>query len=141
MVDNLSKEARSENMRAIRSKGTSLEAKVSKELWRIGYRFRRNVKGMYGKPDFAIKKYKLVVFIDSCFWHGCPIHYRIPKSNEEYWRSKIERNKQHDSLVTCYYEESGWTVIRIWEHQIKDDFNGVIARIVDAVEDRKSFRG
>lgn len=71
MVDNVSKEARSQNMRAIRSRGTQLEVLVLKELWKKGIRFRKNVKKLFGSPDIAIQKYKIVIFIDSCFWHGC----------------------------------------------------------------------
>ncbi|WP_356948169.1 hypothetical protein [Fictibacillus fluitans] len=72
-------------MRSIKSV-SKLEEIVSKELWRRGFRFRRNVKDLFGKPDFAIKKYKVVIFIDSCFWHNCPVHGHLPKTNVEYWQ-------------------------------------------------------
>lgn len=86
-MDNLSKEDRTKNMRAIKSV-SSLEHKVCKALWRKGLRFRRNVKDLPGRPDIAIKKYKLVMFIDSCFWHGCRLHQVQPKTNAEYWAKK-----------------------------------------------------
>jgi len=137
LTDKISKEARSKNMSAIRSKGTQLEELVSKELWRRGYRFRKNVKGLFGKPDIAIKKYKVVIFLDSCFWHGCDIHYRIPKSNYDYWFNKIERNRARDKEVTHYYEQHGWTVIRVWDHEVQESLDTVIDRIEQAIQARR----
>lgn len=102
MVDTFSKDERSKIMRTVKSKKTSLESSVTKELWKRGVRYRTNVLDLFGKPDIAIKKYKVVVFIDSCFFHGCPLHCRIPKSNEGYWIGKIQRNIERDLLVTHY---------------------------------------
>lgn len=119
MADNLSPEDRIKNMKAIRSTGTKLEDKVCNVLWRSGYRFRRNVSGLFGKPDISIKKYKVVIFIDSCYWHGCDIHGNTPKSNHEYWTKKLERNKERDQEVSSYYVNCGWSILRIWEHQLK----------------------
>lgn len=119
MTDNLTLENRVKNMRAIRSTNTKLEDIVCKELWERGYRFRRNVNKLFGKPDIAIRKYKVVVFIDSCYWHGCDIHGITPKSNEEYWIHKLKRNKERDEEVTSYYNSQGWSIIRLWEHQLK----------------------
>lgn len=121
MADNLSSENRSKNMKAIRSSRTKIEDKVCSELWNRGYRFRRNVAGLFGKPDIAIKKYKLVIFIDSCFWHGCPLHCITPASNQEYWTKKLSRNKERDAEVTNYYQNKGWRIVRIWEHQLKGE--------------------
>ncbi|WP_412728501.1 hypothetical protein [Geobacillus stearothermophilus] len=72
-------------MKAIKSR-SQLEDTVSKALWREGYRFRKNDKTLLGKPDISIKKYKVAIFIDSCFWHGCPLHGNMPESNREYWK-------------------------------------------------------
>lgn len=137
MADKISKEARSKIMSAIRSKGTKLEDRVSKELWRRGYRFRKNVNTLFGKPDIAIKKYKVVIFLDSCFWHGCDIHYRIPKSNYDYWFNKIERNRARDKVVNEYYEQKGWTLIRVWDHEVKEDIEAVIDRIDRILQSRR----
>ncbi|MEB1809735.1 MAG: very short patch repair endonuclease [Bacillaceae bacterium] len=128
MVDNLTPAQRRKNMQAIKSK-SKLEEIVSKELWKRGIRYRRNVKTLKGKPDIAIKKYKVVVFIDSCFWHGCPIHGNIPKTNRDYWVNKITRNKERDESVNAYYLENSWNVMRVWEHEIKEDLNEVVDRI------------
>lgn len=84
MADRISRETRSKNMKAIKSV-SKLEDKIAKELWKKGVRFRRNVKNLKGKPDIAIKKYKIAIFIDSCFWHACPNHGNMPRSNIDYW--------------------------------------------------------
>ena len=105
-------------MKSIKSE-SKLENKVSKALWAKGLRFRKNDKKLFGKPDISIKKYKIVIFIDSCFWHHCEIHGHIPKSNQEYWIKKINRNIERDKKVTQYYKEKNWHIIRLWEHQLK----------------------
>ena len=122
MPDNLSPEQRKKAMRAVKSKGTRLEASVTGELWRRGLRFRKNVKTLYGNPDIAVKKYKAVIFIDSCFWHGCNLHCRLPQKNREFWSKKIERNKRRDAEVTSDYSSKGWNILRVWEHDLKADF-------------------
>ncbi|MFP7298729.1 very short patch repair endonuclease [Neobacillus niacini] len=118
MADNLTKEQRKKNMRAIKSQ-SALENKVTKELWKMGFRFRKNAN-LFGKPDISIKKYKIVIFIDSCFWHCCPIHGNMPKSNKDYWEKKLERNKLRDIEVNHYYFDKGWKILRVWEHEIKE---------------------
>lgn len=123
-------------MKSIRSK-TKLEDVVCKQLWKRGIRFRRNVRDLFGKPDIAIKKCRVVIFLDSCFWHYCPIHGHIPKSNIDYWKSKIERNVNRDKEVTQFYKDSGWHILRIWEHQIKDDLDEVVNVIIDFIENAK----
>lgn len=136
MTDVLSEEQRKRNMKAIRSV-SKLEEKIAKELWKRGARFRRNVKDLFGKPDIAIKKYKVVVFIDSCFWHGCKQHGKIPRSNKDFWIKKLERNMQRDIEVSNYYLCRGWNVLRIWEHEVKEDFDGCISRIMDFIKSAK----
>ncbi|AYV16879.1 MULTISPECIES: very short patch repair endonuclease [Bacillus] len=119
---------RKRNMQAVKSV-SKLEDKVASELWRRGLRFRRNVKSLYGKPDIAIKKYKTVIFIDSCFWHFCEMHGSIPKTNSDFWESKLKRNQQRDFEVTSYYVENNWNILRVWEHELKIDFYGSIGKI------------
>lgn len=137
MTDNLSPEDRKKNMGAIRSTNTSMEEKVIKELWKRGIRFRKNVKNLFGKPDIAIKKYKVVIFLDSCFWHACELHGNKPKSNQEYWIKKLTRNRRRDIEVTDYYNQKGWYILRIWQHELKEDFEETINRIQKFVEDAK----
>lgn len=129
MTDNHTVDQRKKNMQAIKSI-SKLEEIVSKALWKKGLRFRRNVNTLFGKPDIAIKKYKIVIFIDSCFWHCCPLHGNIPKSNVKYWEKKLQRNIERDKKVNSYYTEQGWHIIRIWEHEIKRDLELTINKIL-----------
>ncbi|WP_456290033.1 very short patch repair endonuclease [Paenibacillus sp. AK002] len=124
-------------MSSIRGKNTKLEQTISKALWRKGFRYRKNVNNLYGKPDIAIKKHKLVIFIDSCFWHGCSLHYKQPTKNPEYWRNKINRNIQRDHEVSQYYLEKNWQLIRIWEHDINHDFENKINYVCNLIRASK----
>lgn len=132
-MDKLSKESRSNIMKSIKSV-SQLENIVASALWHRGYRFRRNSKSLFGKPDLSIKKYKVVIFIDSCFWHFCPKHGRVPKSNTEYWNSKFKKNKKRDEIVNAYYKEKAWNLLRVWEHEFKDDFYLAIDSIADFID-------
>ncbi|RDI40915.1 very short patch repair endonuclease [Falsibacillus pallidus] len=136
MTDNMSKENRSKTMKAIKSQ-SKLENRLTKELWKKGYRFRKNANDLYGKPDISIKKYKTVIFIDSCFWHVCPIHSNSPKTNTEYWGKKLLRNQQRDKEVSEFYVKNGWNIKRIWEHEIKQDINAVINDIANFINQAK----
>lgn len=136
-MDRITKEQRSKVMSSIKAK-SKLEDTVTKELWKRGLRFRRNVRSLKGTPDIAIKKYKIVIFIDSCFWHCCPIHGKIPKSNVEFWEKKLKRNMEHDKEVNEYYQSQGWILLRFWEHEIRKDLDGVINAIIEAVNNAKS---
>lgn len=102
MTDVMTKEQRRKNMQAIKSI-SKLEKIVSKELWKKGLRFRTNTKNLFGKPDLSIKKYKIVIFVDSCFWHRCPIHGNMPKNNADFWYRKLTRNVDRDKEVNDYY--------------------------------------
>jgi DNA mismatch endonuclease, patch repair protein len=136
IADTVSKEQRRKNMQAIRSQ-SNLENMVTKKLWSKGMRFRKNVKDLFGKPDIAIKKYKIVIFIDSCFWHSCKVHGNMPKSNQEYWYKKLNRNKERDKEVNDYYLQKGWHLKRIWEHEIKVDIDQVVNDILLYVKNVK----
>lgn len=139
MPEKISSEIRSKNMRAIKSQ-SKLENKVSKAVWKNGMRFRKNNKSLFGKPDISIKKYKIVIFIDSCFWHVCPIHSNRPKNNKEFWEKKLNRNVERDKEVTNFYIKNNWHILRIWEHEIKEDFDGVIRKIITFIENLKSIK-
>ena len=119
-MDNVSKQKRSETMRAIKSQDSKIEILFRKKLWKLGARYRKNPKNFFGKPDLANSSKKIVIFIDSCFWHGCPKHCRMPTANRDYWQKKIERNKKRDKEVNKYYRKNGWRLFRVWEHEIKD---------------------
>lgn len=127
MSDSMSKEQRSKTMGAIRAQ-SKLENIFSKSLWRRGLRYRKNVRKLKGTPDIVLQKYKIVIFVDSCFWHGCPLHFKRPKSNQEFWDKKIARNKERDKEIDEYYIEKGWNVKHIWEHEIRTDLEGTADR-------------
>ncbi|MFS0777662.1 very short patch repair endonuclease [Neobacillus sp. 3P2-tot-E-2] len=133
MADMFTKEQRSKNMKAIRSTGTTLEKRVTSELWRRGFRFRKNVKTLMGKPDIAIKKHRIVIFLDSCFFHSCPLHGNKPSSNVEYWEKKLKRNIERDKEVTEYYKKIGWYILRVWEHEVKNNLEGTIDKIANFI--------
>ncbi|WP_240312844.1 very short patch repair endonuclease [Bacillus halotolerans] len=135
-MDKMSKESRSNVMKSIKSV-SQLENLVASALWNRGYRFRRNTKSLFGKPDLSIKKYKVVIFIDSCFWHFCPVHGRIPKSNIDYWNAKYIKNKTRDEEVNTFYRENNWNILRVWEHEFKEDFDFAIDTIANFIEQSK----
>lgn len=137
-MDKHTKEQRHKNMQAVKGKNTKLENKVMTYLWQQGYRFRKNVKDLEGKPDIAIKKYKLVIFIDSCFWHKCPVHYKAPATNVEFWGNKISGNFNRDLIVTQYYKSKKWNILRIWEHELKDNFEKTMQKIIYFIEKSKN---
>jgi len=120
MTDTVSKKKRSEIMSAVRSQGTKIEVAFRKVLRKLGYKFRQNPKNYFGKPDFVLKKHKTVIFIDSCFWHGCKKHCRMPSSRKKYWIKKIKRNKKRDQEVNKHYRKIGWKKLRIWEHDFEN---------------------
>jgi len=137
MTDVMTPEQRTKNMKAIKSI-SKLETIVAKELWKNGIRYRRNSKKLFGKPDISIQKYKVVIFIDSCFWHQCPLHATMPKSNTEFWKKKLDRNVERDQEVNEYYMRSDWNIKRIWEHEIKNDLDKVVNDLITFIKNSKN---
>ena len=133
-MDNLTKEQRRKNMQHIRSKNTVPERKVMRELKRRKIYFAEYVKGIIGKPDIVFRRKKVVVFIDSDFWHGHPKRFIMPATNYEYWSNKISRNKERDKQVTKELRSNGWKVIRLWEYDIKHKFEKSIRIILRAID-------
>ena len=131
-MDVFSKKKRSEIMSKIRSKDTKIEILFRKALWKKDFRYRKNSSKYFGKPDIVLPKHKTVIFIDSCFWHNCPKHGYLPKSNLRYWRKKIERNKKRSKEVNKYYKKSDWKIVRIWEHDLKN-MNRTIKAVVKKI--------
>ena len=121
-MDNLSKEHRQKNMTNIRSKNNrTTERKLRSSFAGAGISgFKLNDASLPGRPDFSFPKSKLAVFVDGCFWHGCPECYVRPKSNQEYWDKKHSSNKERDMNVDESLRKMGWASVRIWEHTLKD---------------------
>ncbi len=136
MTDIFSKAKRSEIMSKVKNKDSKIEIAFRKALWKEGFRYRKNVRSYFGKPDIVLKKYKTVIFVDSCFWHGCRKHFILPVSNKKFWRKKIERNKQRDKEVSRHYKKEDWQVLRVWEHQINKSFNKTVDATVNFLKIR-----
>jgi len=132
---------RSYNMSRIRSQNTTPERAVRKALWRKGYRFRLNDKRLPGSPDLVLPKYRAVIFINGCFWHGhrgCP-KYTVPKTNEQFWREKIARNIARDELSVQRLDTLVWTVITVWECELsKKNFDATITHIEAGLQTAKA---
>ena len=119
MTDVFSKKNRSQVMAAIKSKGNKdTELKLISILRADGITGWRRSQKLPGKPDFVFRRERLVVFVDGCFWHGCPRHFIKPRGNAAFWRKKIAANKMRDRLVNRTLRRQGWKVLRIWEHEL-----------------------
>ncbi len=136
MPDVLTRIQRHRNMAAIHSASTTPERKLRHALWHQGFRYRKNDKRLPGKPDIVLPMYRTVIFVHGCFWHGhkdCT-YYTIPKTNTEFWVAKVARNQERDQEVWRKLEAKGWSVIIVWECQLKkavldDTINKVAAEI------------
>jgi DNA mismatch endonuclease, patch repair protein len=117
-------------MGRVRQRGTELELLLRKALWQAGIRYRLKTKiKLPGSPDLFFFRAKIAVFVDGCFWHGCPIHGTMSKTNTNFWRAKIARNRERDAEVDAKLSELGWHTIRIWEHEIKEGLIESVIRI------------
>ena len=106
-------------MARIRSKDTKPELIVRRYLWSRGYRYRKNVRGLPGTPDIVLRKYGVVIFVHGCFWHGHEADRHIPHTNRDFWQKKIGRNKQRDERNKEKLRRMGWSVMTVWECQLK----------------------
>ena len=134
MADIWSKQKRSEVMSLIRSRGNKATELRLIEIFREFHitGWRRN-QPLFGKPDFTFRRERVVVFVDGCFWHGCPKCYKRPGSNQEFWDTKIANNRKRDRRVSCELHSLGWTVIRVWQHQLVNSAR-VAGRILRALK-------
>lgn len=119
-MDKLTPEQRHKNMAAIKSKDTKPELTVRKFLFSRGFRYRLHNSRLPGHPDIVLLKYRTVIFVNGCFWHGHDCNnYRIPKTNTEFWTEKITRNKERDRKEQRQLATMGWHCITIWECELK----------------------
>ena len=141
MSDVLTKEQRHKNMQNIKSKDTQIELLLRKELWKRGYRYRKNYKNLPGKPDIVLTKYQIAIFCDSEFFHGKNWEVLKPRlergDNSDFWISKISRNIQRDDEVNKKLLSQGWTVIRFWGNDIKHNIDDCIKVIEETIFDMK----
>lgn len=134
MTDVLTPDQRKLNMSRIRGKDTSPELIIRKLLYSTGIRGYRIHYKLPGKPDIVFTKKRLVIFIDGCFWHKCPIDFKEPETRKEFWMNKINSNVIRDQTVQNLLKSSGWTVIRIWEHEVKKNPREVVEKITNALK-------
>lgn len=115
-------------MSSIRGKDTKPEMRLRRALHAEGLRYRVHGK-LPGRPDIVFASARLAVFLDGCWWHGCPQHFRMPESNTDFWRAKFDRNMERDRQVTAKLRAAGWSVIRVWEHEVNGDLAAVVRRV------------
>lgn len=141
MADNLTAEQRKKNMQHIKSKDTKIEVLLRRELWRRGYRYRKNYSGLPGKPDIVLNKYKIAIFCDSEFFHGKDWEVLKPRlekgNNSDYWLKKISRNRERDDKINKQLLFQGWTVIRFWGKDILKNLDECVKVVEETIFDSK----
>jgi DNA mismatch endonuclease (patch repair protein) len=144
-MDILTPEQRHKCMSHIRSSDTKPEIFFRKALWKWGIRYRKNVRTLFGTPDIAIKKYKIVIFIDGDFWHGHDWKKRkfssqkeLLASYSEFWQKKITRNIKRDKEVKKYYRLHGWTILRFRTSVIEKNLNECIIKTIETINQKKN---
>lgn len=119
-------------MSRVRSTDTRTEMRLRQALWAAGLRYRLRSK-LPGKPDLVFTGRHIAVFVDGCFWHRCPVHATEPRTNSAFWKEKLDANVARDRRVDAELEQSGWRVLRFWEHDVKHRLEHVVVTIYDAV--------
>jgi len=133
-MDNLTKEQRRKNMQNIKSTGTIPERMLARALRLHNVYFSKNVTSLPGKPDIVFRKTKVAVFVDSDFWHGHPKRFIMPKSSLDYWKNKIQSNIQRDKKVNRILKSEGWKVVRLWEHDVRNNINNCMLKIIQGLD-------
>lgn len=120
-------------MARIRGRDTGPELSLRRKAWALGLRYRLQFRIGHTRPDLVFVGARLAVFVDGCFWHSCPLHSTVPKSNQEFWEQKLRRNRERDAETTHRLETNGWRVLRFWEHEIKASPSDCAMRIAAAL--------
>lgn len=136
MVDVFTKEKRSQVMSAVRSKDTSPEILIRKALHARGYRYSLHRKNLPGTPDLVLRKFRAVLFVNGCFWHGhnCSL-FKLPTTNQEFWQKKIQANRDRDSTVNKKLFDAEWRVLIVWECSIRGGSKIGINELIVEIED------
>jgi DNA mismatch endonuclease (patch repair protein) len=121
--------SRSEQMSRIRGQNTRPERRLRSALWLAGLRYRLHATAAGARADIVVPSRRVAVFVDGCFWHGCPVHYVRPRSQTDHWTSKLRENVERDRQQTLKLEALGWKVVRIWEHEIDEALAEVVKRV------------
>jgi DNA mismatch endonuclease (patch repair protein) len=120
-------------MSRIRGSNTTPERVLGRALWKLGHRYRLRTRGLAGRPDLVFPTLRVVIFVDGCFWHGCPEHYVRPRSRTTFWASKLRENVLRDIRQTAELHNAGWRVLRVWEHEVLGRIDELMGRLVPAL--------
>lgn len=139
MADVFTREKRSEIMSRVKGRGnlaTEIRLiRTFREYGLVGWRRRSRI---FGNPDFVFPIGRFAIFVDGCFWHGCPRHGTLPQTNSEFWRQKFARNKERDRLVNRQLKKMGWTPVRVWQHELREP-ERVVRRLCRIMNIPRSF--
>ncbi len=139
MSDVHSKAVRSYNMSRIKGKGTKPEETVRKYLFSQGFRYRKNVESLPGKPDIVLPRYRTVVFVNGCFWHHHDCQYFVwPKNNAEFWKNKIDRNVERDEENIAKLHMAGWKTIVVWECELKKHKERILQELSEKIKNQSN---
>lgn len=127
--DQFDVDTRSQVMKAVGTRDTAPELRLRLHLWRAGLRYRKHPKIANVTPDFAFVGPRIAVFVDGCFWHGCPQHYIPPVGNAAFWRTKLQRNQARDRRADHRLTSRGWTVVRVWECEVNRQLDRVTTNL------------
>jgi len=130
---------KSEQMARVRNRDTAAELTLRSALWHAGLRYRLSAPKLCAKPDLVFPRQRIAVFVDGCFWHGCPQHYTLPKSRPEFWTAKLTDNVSRDRRQTASLRKEGWTVLRFWEHELRSSLHEVLATIRSSLEGERRY--
>ena len=140
MTDVVDKNTRSRMMSGIRGRDTKPELMIRKGLFARGFRYRLHDKRLPGKPDLVFPKYNAVIFVHGCFWHGHDCHlFKWPKTRTDFWRKKIDRNRQKDAEAFLSLKDDGWYVLTVWECALKGKNKLLLRHVIDLISDWLKF--
>lgn len=138
-MDRISKSARSANMARIRGRETNPEMELRRALWQLGLRYRTHAR-LPGRPDIAFLGLRIAIFVDGCFWHSCPIHGVMPKTNRNFWQRKLRGNRRRDLKNEVALKSLGWDCLRFWEHEIEHSLRKCSTAIARRVAKKRRIR-
>jgi DNA mismatch endonuclease (patch repair protein) len=127
-------------MARIGGRNTDPELTLQRAIWHEGLRYRLHHRTMAGRPDMVFLGPRVAVYVDGCYWHGCPEHYVAPRTGAIFWSKKLRENVNRDRRQTLALEADGWRVVRVWEHEVYTDLDGVVERMKEAVQGTKPKR-
>lgn len=130
--------SKSEAMARVRQRDTLPEVLLRRELWSRGLRYRLNQRIAGTRPDLVFVSDRLVVFVDGCFWHSCPLHGTTPATNQGFWADKLRRNAERDAEHNRALRQAGWRVLRLWEHEILEGAATAAGRVIELLREGRS---